>query len=304
MGYKHYGLVKFFKNIDSEAKARDLIWKHRFGKEGFNCSECSHTKYYSFTTRPEVRRCKSCSKEQRLRAGSLFEKSHLPLLVWVRAIYLMMQGKRGISALELQRQLGLSRYETALHLLRKIRKGLMERDEQYDISGTIEFDGTGFGKRESNNQKTVIIGIETREYKDKKGKVKTKAGFAKVLVGNETIKNAQKLINEGLKKGSTLHTDGAMLYLSDLDNVTVKSKNTYGDPKILDGWQPWVHKFISNAKSWILGTHHGVRGEYLDLYLAEFTYRFNRRHDISNLFDRALAACSLAKPNPLSATTV
>ena len=303
MNYKHYSLVGFFKNMDTEGKARDLIWKHRFGKTGFKCSDCFHTEFYSFKNRLEVRRCKSCNKDQRLRAGSLFEKSHLPLLTWVRAIYLMMQGKRGISALELQRQLGLSRYETALHLLRKIRQGLKERDEQYDISGIIELDGTGFGKQETKNQKTVIIGVETREYRDKKGKLKTKAGFAKVLVGKETNKNAQKLVNDGVKKGATVHTDGGKAYLGGLEKVKVKSKNTYGDPKILDGWQPWVHKFISNAKTWILGTHHGVRGEYLDLYLAEYTYRFNRRHDVSKLFDRALTACSLAKPNPLGATS-
>ena len=59
-------------------------------------------------TRPEVRKCKVCGKQQRLRVVSLFENSHLPLLTWVRAIYLMMQGKRGLAALELQYQLGLS----------------------------------------------------------------------------------------------------------------------------------------------------------------------------------------------------
>ncbi len=85
--------------------------------------------------------------------------------------------------------------------------------------------------------------------------------------------------------------------------MKVEFKYTHGDQKILDSWQPWFHKFISNAKSWILGTHHGVRSKYLDLSLAEYTYGFNRRHDVSKLFDGALTACSLAKPNPICATT-
>ena len=89
MGYKHYGLVGFFKKIDTEAKARDLIWTHRFGQPGFKCSECNFEQYYELKARPEVRRYKSCGHNQRLRAGSIFEKSHLPLLTWIRAIYLV-----------------------------------------------------------------------------------------------------------------------------------------------------------------------------------------------------------------------
>jgi hypothetical protein len=66
----------------------------------------------------------------------------------------------------------------------------------------------------------------------------------------------------------------------------------YNDPERLDKWLPWVHKFISNAKAWIIGTHHGVSSEKLKLYLAEYTYRFNRRHDTKSFFSRALFACT------------
>jgi hypothetical protein len=94
-----------------------------------------------------------------------------------------------------------------------------------------------------------------------------------------------------LKDGTEVHTDVARAYLQGLEGVDVKSKGMYADPTRLDAWLPWVHKFISNAKAWILGTHHGVNVEYIKLYLAEYTYRFNRRHDFRKYFSRTLYAC-------------
>jgi len=69
-----------------------------------------------------------------------------------------------------------------------------------------------------------------------------------------------------------------------------------GDKETLDHWLSWVRKFISNAKSWIIGTHHGVESKYLGQYLAENAFHFNGRHDSDSLFFRALGACVNAKP--------
>ena len=74
-----------------------------------------------------------------------------------------------------------------------------------------------------------------------------------------------------------------------------------GDAQACDRWRPWVHKFISNAKAWVNGTHHGIKYKHLARYLAEYTCRFNRRHDVSRLFHRALVACAIAKPVRLHA---
>ncbi len=90
-------------------------------------------------------------------------------------------------------------------------------------------------------------------------------------------------------------------HLRNLDNVDSDYQVVSHDIETCQRWLPWVHKFISNAKSWIDGTHHGIRKKYLDRYLSEFTYRFNRRHDVKSLFHRALLACAVAKPVKLSA---
>jgi hypothetical protein len=81
-----------------------------------------------------------------------------------------------------------------------------------------------------------------------------------------------------------------------LENVDVDYQVVDADPEILDHWLPRIHKFISYALSWIVGTHHGVEAKYLNRYLAEYTFRFNRRHDPDSLFFRALGACVHAKP--------
>jgi transposase-like protein len=303
MKYAEFPLDKFFKKVSTEKLARDLVWQTRFGEGELKCPKCHGNSFFELKSRPEVRECKTCGYQVRLRAGTIFQDSKTPMLTWVRAIYLMMQGKRGVSALELQRQLEIKHYDVAWGILYKVRNALCQRDDKYQIQGVIEFDGTGFGKRETLNQRMVLIGVETKSWFDEKGKARSKAGFAKILVGKEDRENAQKLVNKGIKSGSVIKTDGARVYLTELKNVKTASKNTYNDPKILNEWQPWVHKFISNAKSWVLGTHHGVGGDYLELYLGEYAYRFNRRHDVKKLFHRALYACCTASPVTLPAST-
>jgi hypothetical protein len=306
MKYKKYSLLKFFREINTEEKAQDMIWKSRFGEGGFECSKCKGKEFYTLATRADVRKCKDCGFHQRLRAGAIFHRSHLSALTWVRAIFLVTQSKRGVSALELQRQLELTRYETAWNLLQKIRHAMKERDQSYQIQGIIELDGASYGKKSSGTQKRVLIGIETKRWWTKDGKIKQKAGFAKVMVAPESTLSTNEFIEKQMKPGSTLKADGFKTYSEgDVSNtVKVFSEVMAGDKEKLKYWLPWVHKFISNSKRWVLGTHHGIRtSKYLDLYLAEFTYRFNRRHDHERLFDRALTACSLATPITLGALT-
>ena len=296
MRYEEILVENFFYEITSESKAREIIWGVKYGSKGFRCS-CGCEEYYSFYHRPEVRRCKSCMRDIRLRCGTIFENSKLSLLLWLRAIYFIMQGKRGISALELKRVLGMKSYQTAWTILHKIRSALRERDDNYKLRDIIELDGASFGKREAGNKTTVLIAIETKDWIDEKGRAKSKAGFAKILVADETTMNAQIFVDKAIEANSMVNTDGGFSFRN-LKNVDVDYQITDGDTNVLDHWLPWVHKFISNAKAFLAGTYHGVSAKYLKQYLAEYTYRFNRRHDLNSLFNRALRACCMAKPQP------
>ena len=300
MTYQHFSRAQFFRTFNTEQKVRDWLWHTRF-PSGFQCPHCKSPDFYQHISRPEVRTCQKCLKQIRLRAGTLFEHSKLPLRTWLQAIQLLMQGKRGISALELKRVLKIGSYQTAWLMLQKIRAALKDRDQQYKLKGIIELDGTFFGQKSSGNQKPVLIAVESRDWVDDNGKPKPRAGFAKVALAGETKENAQNFVDQHIQKDSVLHTDRKNIYPT-LKNVEVDFLTTQ-NLLFLDGWLPWVHKFISNAKTWILGTHHGIKTKYLDRYLAEYTYRFNRRHDPDSLWHRALTACALAAPKRAYALT-
>lgn len=300
MKYRRMKFNKILKELDSEEKARAWIWLAKFDGKEFHCSKCGSEYFYQHKKNPEVRECKDCHFEERLRANTIFHRSKIPMLIWLKAICLITQGKRGVSALELQAELEMKSYGTAWGMLHKIREALRQRDETYKISNIIELDGGVFGRRQTGNQTEVLVAIETKEWIDKNGKKKSKAGFAKVLVSSETKKAAQDFVDSAIDKNATLHTDNSPSF-ANLENVEVEFKTVGTDKELLDSWLPWVHKFISNAKSWIVGTHHGVEAKYLGPYLSEYTFRFNRRHDPDSMFFRALGACVRAKPKSLQA---
>lgn len=292
MSYLKFKGMSFYKKINTEEKARNLVWKSRFNGKNFICPECGHEHYYQCYTEPEIRKCKSCDHLARLRVSTIFQHSNLRMLTWLRAIYFIMQGKRGISALELQSRLGIGSYSTALNMSHKIRRCLQQRDELYKLKDVIELDGSGFGNKANNNQKRVLVAIETKEWIDSKGRRKDQSGFAKVVVAPEKRKDIQRFLDKNVERGAMVNTD-AGAGVTNIKGYDHDYQVIDSDPEKVKNWLPWVHRFISNAKAWIIGTHHGVRKSHLELYLAEYTYRFNRRHDPDSLFHRALTACAL-----------
>jgi len=300
MEYKELELLEIFVVIRTEEDARKWIWQSKYGGKDFICPHCGDERYCSLSTRPEVRKCAKCRRHIRIRVGTIFEHSKISLLAWVRSLGLMMQGKRGISAMELRRELGIKSYSTAWGLLHKIRAGLKQRDATYKLKGIVELDGAQFGKRRKYEHTTVLVAIESKDWTDERGRFKSRAGFAKVLMTYESARCAQKFADTVLETGTMVNVDGNNSYTK-LKNFDVDSQIVSGDPEILNRWLPWVHKFISNSKAWILGTHHGVGHKNIGKYLAEYAYRFNRRHTPKTLFHRALTACCLAKPVPLGA---
>lgn len=295
MQYRRMKFNKILKELDSEEKARAWVWLAKFDGQIFSCPKCQHENFYQHKKHPEIRECKNCHFEVRLRAKTIFQNSKIPMLLWLRAICLMTQGKRGISALELQSELEMKSYGTAWNMLHKIREALRQRDDEYKLNDVIELDGGVFGKRHTGNQADVLVAVESKDWVDQKGRKKSKAGFAKVVVASETKEEVQKFVDKGIEKNSTVHTDRGPSFMY-LENVDVEHRAVSGNKELLDNWLPWVHKFISNAKSWIAGTHHGVEAKYLAPYLSEYTFRFNRRHDPDSMFFRALGACVRATP--------
>ena len=107
MEYKRLELRGIFTIIQTEEDARKWIWQSKYGGKDFICPHCGCERYYELQTRPGVRKCAGCRKQIRIRTGTIFANSKVPLLTWTYLLGMMMQGKRGISATELKRQLGM-----------------------------------------------------------------------------------------------------------------------------------------------------------------------------------------------------
>ena len=114
----------------TEEEARDLLWREKFKETGYRCNRCGSRRFYNLKSRPEVRECRHCRKQQRVRAETWFEGSKIALLDWVKALDLFRSRQGRITAMALKRSLGLSRYETAWLLLAKIREAVRDQIDE------------------------------------------------------------------------------------------------------------------------------------------------------------------------------
>lgn len=196
-------------------------------------------------------------------------KSKLPLLTWFWAIYLVVHDKGGKPARALSDVLEIN-YRTALRLLRKIREAMRARDSNYPLSGLVEMDDPYFGGRKTGTDgrgtgKTkVAIALST----DEEGKPRH---LRMKVIDKVSIQEIHRVAEECIAKGSTILSDGHVSYkqLSKMGYQNI-SKNYYKEDK--DEFLKWLHTVISNAKTFVEGTYHGLGSEYLQTYLDEFCY--------------------------------
>ena len=205
----------------------------------------------------------------------------LPLTAWFWAIYLCATDKRGISAVQLSRTLGIC-YESAWYLLHRIRSAMRQRDEKYELSGIVEMDdgyvggATHNGKRGHGTDKAkIVVALSKME--------NGAALFMRMqVVEDVTGGTLQQVVDETVAPGSKIECDGYKSYRN-LSGVELDAK------KYEPGDLHWLHKAISNLKAFLLGTYHG-RCTQLQSYLDEFCFRFNRRKTGDQIFMRLARA--------------
>ena len=292
-------LVPGLGSIATEEQARDWLWRAKCDGKPFVCRRCQHEEAYPYASRPEIKLCRRCGTQNRLRVGTAFEKTSTSILRILRMTFLMMQDKRGGSAHSMKRQLDMKSYGTVWSLLQKVRGAISLRNAQYKIAGNVEVDGADFGRQSRRGEyisQRALIAVEKVTWKDDKtGKLRTKAKFARAgVVSTESSRSAFLFSKTALDKKATVHADGNRAFES-MSVAQVIAKPMRQNQEELDRWLPLVHRIISNAKRWLMGTHHGIGPKYLARYLDEYFFRFNRRHDPNTLWHRALLACAVTK---------
>ncbi len=292
-------LPEFQRLFPDEAACAAYLEKARWG-DGFVCPYCYAVgEPFRIATRPGVLCCRKCRKDTGLTVGTVMERSDTPLSTWFWAAYLIASQTPGISAVQFQRQLGLSRYETAFGILHKLRAG-MARPDQDRISGRpeihVEGDETWIGGRTRgegrgvHHKVLVACAVEVRHRKTgtkldnrKDGRYAGRARLA--VVPDRSADSLCGFIESAVAPGALIVTD-------DWNGYTSLGKRGYehfavaecGDPEIAEQYLPIIHLVFANLKTWLIGIHHGVSHQHLQAYLNEFTFRFNRRFYPFNAF--------------------
>jgi hypothetical protein len=257
-----------------------------------------------------VLRCPACRKDAYLTAGTVMQDTRTPLATWFWGAYLMTTQTPGMSAAQFQRQLGLTRYETAFALLHKLRAGMVRPDrDKIGEKWGVEIDecyvgGATRGEGRGVHHKTLVVAaveactkqqpqkpIALKKWLKLPARKKIYAGRLRLqVVPDRRMDMLTEFAKENIAPKATILSDGWQGY-NELMKLGYKHKPVVmaGDPKNAEDHLPMIHVIISNLKTWLLGTYHGrVEPQHLQAYLNEYVFRFNRRFYPMNSFNSVL----------------
>lgn len=266
-------LMEFETRFSSEDRCRRYLVQFRW-PDGIICPQCNGREHWQVTN--TFFQCAACNHQTSVTAGTIFQDTKLPLMIWFRAMWWVTSQKGGASALGLKRVLGCS-YKTAWMLLHKFRRAMV-RPGRDRLKGNVEVDETYLGGLEEGLrgrqvERKALIAIATQIEGKNIGRIRMKR------VPDASAASLQGFIQETIEPGSIIHTDGWTGY-SNLENKGYRHKVIVllNNKKSASDLLPHVHRIASLLKRWLMGTHQGaISHEHLDYYLDEYVFRFNRR---------------------------
>ena len=292
---------EFPRQFATEEACQDYLAACRW-PDGFACPRCGHARGYRLV---EQRRwqCAACRYQVSLTAGTILHNTKTPLAVWFWAAYVTVTDKRGISALLLQRQMGLRRYETAWLLLHKLRRAMVNVGRE-PLHGDVEIDDTWVGapqaglrgSRQLKGRKAAIVLVAVERRGDRSGRVRMS------VIPDFKQTTMLAFVMQHVAPGSTVYSDGLKsfdgLQAADVRHVArtqpIRSALHRGVPSAA----PLADRAIGNLQQWLIGTHHGVSKAQLQVYIDEFVFRHNRRRQPMAAFQTLLGLGAGRAPTP------
>jgi transposase-like protein len=265
---------------DEDARA---YWESIHWPNGAVCPHCKNAdakRIYKIQANPAkkiragLHRCAECNKEFTATIGTIFEDSHIPLRKWLVAWYMLCSSKKGISSLQLQRNLNLGSYRTALFMTHRIRHALQEPVFKDKLKGTIEADETyvggktrGKGRHFMGNKVPVVSLVE------RGGRVRSQ------VMRHVTGKNLKEVLKSNVEPSATIMTDDFRAYRKATKGFAKHEAVNHSAKEYVrgDAHTNGVEGFFSLLKRGVVGTFHHVSEQHLPLYLAEFDHRHNTR---------------------------
>ena len=292
----HQMTIAQFEAMFPDEEACKAYLVARRWPQGVNCPRCGNADLYDHSSYKSFHwQCRACAKDGyrfSCIAGTIFENTNKPLREWFRVTHLMLTSKKGISALQVQRVMGFGSYGTAHSMCHKIRAALIEPETK--LGGIVEVDETWIGGKDRNKHaskrgvggkhapstKTPIIGAVSR-----KGNV-----IARVLRSVNRI-DAQAFVREMVSdKVSLLATDESSVYKG-LTEYPHKAVHHAAKQYVVGAVHTnTIEGFWSIFKRGIVGSFHKVSAKYMPLYVAEFQFRYNHRHN-ADIFGAAIEGC-------------
>jgi hypothetical protein len=264
-------------------KAKPFHWVCKSGKltvtnEGWKETTCHRRNGYRFS----------------VLSGTIFENTNYPLSIWFEVIYLMTQSKKGISALQIHRQIGSGDYRTAWYMCMRVR-GAMEDKEFPKLMGEVEVDETYMGGKRGKMHKSKRRpdGWGTKGKTPVIGAISRKGSVVAQMCDYVDERQAHKFIQKVVDPNVTLiSTDEAGIYRN-LDKLGYRHETVDHKAEEYvrgDAGTQNIDNFWSMLKRGVVGTYHKVSAKYLPMYLAEFQFRYNARRD-PDIFRKVLAGC-------------
>jgi len=300
-------LTEFQANFPDEANCAAFLFKQRWPK-GFVCPACGGGRAASLRSRAHTYECLACGRQTSITAGTAMHRSKLPLTVWFWAAHLMATHSNGMSALQLEAQLGIT-YRTAWLLAQKLRRSMVD-PEREPLEGVVEvdqaeipfqadntfFDPAKSGKMLVAGAVEVIDRGANRAKPRRKGAkyLDTRSGRIRLAaIPDNSAASLEAFVRANVKPATTLLTDGHRSYpgLTDYRHDPRTVGKMAGHVVL-----PWIHRVFSLLKRWGLGTYHGLRRKHIDTYLNEFVFRYNRRFYRHVSFETVLGLASRHQP--------
>jgi transposase-like protein len=287
-------LSEMIQDFADESKCRAYLESLRWPK-GVTCPHCKATKVYRMTTRDQFV-CASCEYQFSVTVDTIFHDTHLPLVTWFLATFLLCEAKKGMSACQIQRSLGIKTYKTAWYLCHRIRAAMVEANKP-KLSGIVEMDETFVGGRAHGKRgrgaanKEVVIGIRQR------------GGDLRFFHAADVRSGVlEKYIRENIADDvDILMTDDFHLYKGASKRAGIPKekhktiRHSFGIYVQGDVHTNTVESAFSLLKRGVLGTWHRLSAKHLQAYCNEMCFRFNNRKNPYLFRDTVLKL--VASPN-------